>query len=449
MRVPGIIVARTDAEAANLIDSRADERDQPFLLGATNLKIPPYKACFLAMMRRFYDLGRHRAQRPPALRPARRRVRRRRRLARAPRHHRRDRRGGVGAWQDGRRASRRRALRQGRVAVRRGLAGRRRPGDLRRGRRRGARVPRARGRAARDERRGLARVRQDARRCTPRGRRPRELGVDVAWDCERAKTPEGYYQVRGGIPYAIAKSLAAAPFADILWMETKTADLADAREFAEADPRRLPGQDAGLQPVAVVQLGHHRHERRRDAGLPRGDRQDGLRLQLHDLRRPPDRRRRRRGVRHRAAAGRHAGAGPAAAQDAAGRIALPHAADAGRRPAQRRRAGRLVRPHRDHQVDGQGLDPAPAPGADRGAEEAARGLAGAVERALPARREAAGAAAAAPRRLRGARAGHLRRRRRREARQRGLRPDQGPARPQHPARCATRTPSPRSCARSA
>src|SRR5215218_2151568 len=57
MRVPGIIVARTDAEAANLIDSRADERDQPFLLGATNLKIPSYKACFLAMMRRFYESG--------------------------------------------------------------------------------------------------------------------------------------------------------------------------------------------------------------------------------------------------------------------------------------------------------------------------------------------------------------------------------------------------------
>ena len=55
--MPGIIVARTDAEAANLIDSRADERDQPFLLGATNLEIPSYKACFLAMMRRFYDSG--------------------------------------------------------------------------------------------------------------------------------------------------------------------------------------------------------------------------------------------------------------------------------------------------------------------------------------------------------------------------------------------------------
>src|ERR1700741_121515 len=57
MRVPGIIVARTDAEAANLLDSRADERDQPFLLGAINLKIPSYKACFLAMVRRFYELG--------------------------------------------------------------------------------------------------------------------------------------------------------------------------------------------------------------------------------------------------------------------------------------------------------------------------------------------------------------------------------------------------------
>src|SRR6266545_3863875 len=57
MRVPGIIVARTDAEAANLLDSRADERDQPFLLGATNLKTPSYKACFLAMTRHFYEQG--------------------------------------------------------------------------------------------------------------------------------------------------------------------------------------------------------------------------------------------------------------------------------------------------------------------------------------------------------------------------------------------------------
>jgi len=57
MRVPGIVVARTDAEAANLIDSRADERDQPFLLGATNLRVPSYKSCYLALLCRFYELG--------------------------------------------------------------------------------------------------------------------------------------------------------------------------------------------------------------------------------------------------------------------------------------------------------------------------------------------------------------------------------------------------------
>ena len=62
----------------------------------------------------------------------------------------------------------------------------------------------------------------------------RALGVQIIWDCELAKTPEGYYQIRGGIPYAIAKSLGAAPFADLLWMETKTADLDDARQFADA-----------------------------------------------------------------------------------------------------------------------------------------------------------------------------------------------------------------------
>ena len=51
MGVPGIIVARTDAEAANLLDGRGDERDQPFLLGATNLDVPTYKPCFLALIR--------------------------------------------------------------------------------------------------------------------------------------------------------------------------------------------------------------------------------------------------------------------------------------------------------------------------------------------------------------------------------------------------------------
>src|ERR1017187_10021909 len=57
MRVPGIIVARTDAESATFIESRSDERDQPFILGVTNLDVPSYKAVFLAIQRKFHDAG--------------------------------------------------------------------------------------------------------------------------------------------------------------------------------------------------------------------------------------------------------------------------------------------------------------------------------------------------------------------------------------------------------
>src|SRR4051812_21319135 len=57
MAVPGLLVARTDAEAATLLDGRGDERDHPFILGATNLDLPVYKSCYLAILKRFYDKG--------------------------------------------------------------------------------------------------------------------------------------------------------------------------------------------------------------------------------------------------------------------------------------------------------------------------------------------------------------------------------------------------------
>src|SRR6201997_1047478 len=57
MRVPGIIVARTDAEAATLLDGRGDERDHPFILGATNVELPAYKAGYLAILRKLRGLG--------------------------------------------------------------------------------------------------------------------------------------------------------------------------------------------------------------------------------------------------------------------------------------------------------------------------------------------------------------------------------------------------------
>jgi isocitrate lyase len=66
------------------------------------------------------------------------------------------------------------------------------------------------------------------------------MGIEATWDCELSRTPEGYYQVKGGLEYAIAKSLAVAPFADLLWMETATANLHEAREFAEAIHAEFP-----------------------------------------------------------------------------------------------------------------------------------------------------------------------------------------------------------------
>ena len=232
MGVPGIIVARTDAEAANLVESRSDERDQPFLLGATNLKIPPYKACFLAMVRRFYDSGvtelnGHLLYALPEGEYA---------AADAwlERH-------GItaaiteaaGVWKDNRSGSLDALFDKVEsrfVEAWQDDAGLETYGD--------AVAELLKFREGEGEQLDMSVADWNAFAKTASlyaaREKARQLGVDAAWDCERAKTPEGYYQVRGGIPYAIAKSLAAAPFADLLWMETKTADLADAKEFADA-----------------------------------------------------------------------------------------------------------------------------------------------------------------------------------------------------------------------
>lgn len=232
MRVPGIIVARTDAEAANLIDGRADERDQPFLLGATNVKIPPYKSCFLAMTRHFHTLGVNELNghllyalpdgeyaaaeawlESQGILAA---------IATAVEDYKKDPGQSVDALFDG--------VESQFVEAWQNDAGLETYGDA------VAELLEFREREGEKAELSAAEWRAFAAQASlyvARGK-AKELGADVAWDPERVKTPEGYYQIRGGIPYAIAKSLAAAPFADILWMETKTADLADAREFADA-----------------------------------------------------------------------------------------------------------------------------------------------------------------------------------------------------------------------
>jgi isocitrate lyase len=238
MGVPGIIVARTDAEAATLLDGRGDERDQPFVLGATNVSLPSYKVCFLALLKRFHEAGVDEV---------------RGHLLYAISSEEYDHayqwleQAGLIELVDRNAAA---YLKNGRGTVEEllneaesrfldaweGAAGLETYGQA------VAEVLEFRASEGEtfdmtvDEWNAFA----DCSSLYRAKERAKSLGVNVIWDPELAKTPEGYYQLRGGIPYAIAKSMGSAPFADILWMETKTANLDDAREFAEAMHARYP-----------------------------------------------------------------------------------------------------------------------------------------------------------------------------------------------------------------
>jgi isocitrate lyase len=238
MQVPGLIVARTDAESATLLDGRSDERDQPFILGATNLLVPSFKVGFLAILRRFHrrgieELSGHQLYATSE-----------------------DEYAAADAWLDEMNLG---ALldeavatyeKDGRVAVDAALD----------------KVfdqfvdvwqveanVKTYGEAVAEVMRFLASegvvfsmTEEEWLAFAARAsfytinEKAKSMGVHVVWDCEHAKTPDGYYQVRGGIDYAIAKSLAVAPYADILWMETKTADLHDAKIYADAIHAKYP-----------------------------------------------------------------------------------------------------------------------------------------------------------------------------------------------------------------
>jgi isocitrate lyase len=238
MRVPGILVARTDAEAATLLDSRADERDQPYLLGSTNVDMPSYRVGFLSVLRRLHALGCKEVTGHLLYAVS------KDELARAD------------AWLARTGLSADIALavaafaREGQSgadalfekATSRFLqeweaeAGLQTYGEA------VARVLELRAREGETPELGADEWRQFARGASLEAarRRARALGVRIVWDCEHARTPDGFFQVRGGIEYAIDRSLAAAPFADLLWMETATADLVEARRFADAVHARFP-----------------------------------------------------------------------------------------------------------------------------------------------------------------------------------------------------------------
>jgi len=231
MGVPGIIVARTDAESATLLDGRGDDRDQPFILGAVNVSLPTFKAAFLAILRQFKKAGVEELsghefyavcdEEYAAADAWLARTGFTKSIADAAAAYKKSNLSVdaaldqvfdkfVDTWQQ------EAGVTTYAEAVGNVIAFRHNEGDP-------PPITKAQWLAF-AERAPFYKAREKAH----------ALGVDIVWDCEHAKTPDGYYQVRGGIDYAIAKSLAAAPFADLLWMETKTADLHDAKRFADA-----------------------------------------------------------------------------------------------------------------------------------------------------------------------------------------------------------------------
>jgi len=238
MKVPGIIVARTDAESATYLDNRGDERDHPFILGATNVDIPSYRVAYLSILKNFYERGikklnghlvyqisdeaynkanswlekvhinilidqaveQLKSKNPPIIDKV---------LDKVINKF-------LDIWQ----------MEAGMKTYGQTVA------DVMN--------------FHIDEGEKFELTIEEWLKFVNRvsyreaKEKAKSLGISIIWDYELPKTPEGYFQIQGGIKYAISRSLSAAPFADILWMETKTAKLEDAKVFANAIHEKYP-----------------------------------------------------------------------------------------------------------------------------------------------------------------------------------------------------------------
>jgi isocitrate lyase len=65
---------------------------------------------------------------------------------------------------------------------------------------------------------------------------------DRPFIADNNRTPEGFFRIKSGVKAAVARGLAYAPYADMVWCETSTPDIAQAREFAEGIHAKFPGK---------------------------------------------------------------------------------------------------------------------------------------------------------------------------------------------------------------
>ncbi|MDE0159438.1 MAG: isocitrate lyase ICL2 [Candidatus Dadabacteria bacterium] len=231
MEVPGIIVSRTDAEAATLLDGNGDERDQPFILGATKLNIPSYKNAYLTILKRIHEKGVKEINGHKLYKISKEVYAETNKWLEET---------GIASFIDENIEAMKGDTQELETALdsvvtkfveiweeESGLStfGETIETLMEFNMEQGIEFDMT-----------IEQWREFAKTASTKDAMEKadSLGIDYIWDPEISRTPEGYSQVKGGIEYAIAKSLAVAPFADLLWMETKTADLEDARQFADA-----------------------------------------------------------------------------------------------------------------------------------------------------------------------------------------------------------------------
>ncbi len=175
-----LVVSRTDAEAANLLDSNVDERDHPYILGTSNEDLPTLNALINDALSK-------------------------------------------GATKDELRFLTEEWLQKARLSTYYDSVAE----QLK---------------EKRDSKSWLVEWGKAKRLGLPSARQlAKDMGVNVPWDWEKPRTREGYYRLKNGIPVCIDRAIAFRPYADLLWMETSVPNLKEAKEFAEGVKKVYPG----------------------------------------------------------------------------------------------------------------------------------------------------------------------------------------------------------------
>jgi isocitrate lyase len=177
-----IIVARTDGEAATLLDNNIDKRDHPFILGAT---VPG-----TVSLNKIIEAATSRSASPEEIQKIEENWMRGAKLMRFP------------------------------DAVASVLASKGKSAEIARWKQSCLNL-------------SLTDARVLAKKLT---------GEDVYFDWEAPRAREGYYRVKGGVDYCVERAKAYAPYCDLIWMETAKPILQEARDFAEGVHAEIPGK---------------------------------------------------------------------------------------------------------------------------------------------------------------------------------------------------------------